>query len=41
MLQETKTEYYKDIVDALALPRPGVIEMMDAAIADPKLKVSY
>jgi len=38
-LQDTKTEFYKEIVDQAASPRPGVIELMDAAIATPNLAV--
>lgn len=38
-LQDCKTEAYKKIVDQAASPRPGVLELMDAAIADPNLAV--
>lgn len=38
-LQEQKTELYKDLIEEKAVPRPGVIELMDAAIADPKVAV--
>jgi len=38
-LQDCKTEAYKKIVDQAASPRPGVLELMDAAIADPTLAV--
>lgn len=38
-LQDAKTEFYKKIVDEAAEPRPGVIELMDAAIATPGLAV--
>eukprot|EP00560_Eucampia_antarctica_P002005 CAMPEP_0197834430 /NCGR_PEP_ID=MMETSP1437-20131217/22347_1 /TAXON_ID=49252 ORGANISM="Eucampia antarctica, Strain CCMP1452" /NCGR_SAMPLE_ID=MMETSP1437 /ASSEMBLY_ACC=CAM_ASM_001096 /LENGTH=315 /DNA_ID=CAMNT_0043439097 /DNA_START=33 /DNA_END=980 /DNA_ORIENTATION=+ len=38
-LQAHKTELYKDLIKAKAVPRPGVIELMDEAIADPKIAV--
>jgi HAD superfamily hydrolase (TIGR01509 family) len=38
-LQDTKTEFYKGIVDQAAEARPGVLELMDAAIAAPNLAV--
>jgi HAD superfamily hydrolase (TIGR01509 family) len=38
-LQAHKTELYKDLIEEKATPRPGVIELMDAAIADPKVAV--
>ena len=38
-LQDAKTEAYKKIVDRAASPRPGVLELMDAAIAAPNLAV--
>ena len=38
-LQDAKTEFYKQIVDQAASPRPGVLELMDAAIATPNLAV--
>ena len=38
-LQDAKTEYYKVIVEKVAKARPGVLELMDEAIADPNLKV--
>ena len=39
-LQDTKTDFYKVIVEKVATARPGVLELMDAAIADPNLKVT-
>lgn len=38
-LQDKKTEIYKGIVSEVAEPRPGVLELMDAAIATPGLAV--
>jgi len=38
-LQAHKTELYKDLIAEKATPRPGVIELMDAALADPKTAV--
>ena len=38
-LQDAKTEFYKEIVDKIATARPQVLEIMDAAIADPNVKV--
>mmetsp|Transcript_20029 Transcript_20029/g.60876 ORF Transcript_20029/g.60876 Transcript_20029/m.60876 type:complete len:305 (-) Transcript_20029:182-1096(-) len=38
-LQDAKTEFYKKIVDEAAEARPGVLELMDAAIATPGLAV--
>lgn len=38
-LQENKTNLYKDLIKEKAVPRPGVIELMDEAIADPKIAV--
>lgn len=38
-LQDAKTEFYKEIVEDLATARPGVLELMDEAIADPTIKV--
>ena len=37
-LQDCKTEAYKRLVSQ-ASPRPGILEMMDAAIADEKIAV--
>ena len=36
-LQDKKTEIYKSIVEQAASPRPGVLELMDAAIASPDI----
>lgn len=38
-LQDNKTNLYKDFIKEKAVPRPGVIELMDEAIADPKCAV--
>jgi len=38
-LQENKTNLYKELISAKAVPRPGVIELMDEALADPKCAV--
>jgi len=38
-LQDSKTEFYKELLGQVAKPRPGVIELLDEAIADPTLKV--
>lgn len=38
-LQAHKTELYKQLIAEKALPRPGVIELMDEALADPKIAV--
>jgi HAD superfamily hydrolase (TIGR01509 family) len=38
-LQAHKTELYKEMVEKKAVPRPGVIELMDEALADPKIAV--
>ena len=38
-LQDAKTEFYKEIVDKVAIARPGVLALMDEAIADPNIKV--
>lgn len=38
-LQDAKTEFYKQIVDEAATARPGVLELMDAAIAAPGLAI--
>jgi HAD superfamily hydrolase (TIGR01509 family) len=38
-LQDHKTELYKDLIKEKAIPRPGVIELMDEALADPKIAV--
>jgi len=39
LLQDAKTEFYKEIVEKIATARPQILEIMDAAIADPKVKV--
>jgi HAD superfamily hydrolase (TIGR01509 family) len=38
-LQAHKTELYKDLIAEKATPRPGVIELMDEALADPAIAV--
>merc|ERR1712176_296514 len=38
-LQDKKTEFYKEIVASQAEARPGVLRLMDAAIADPSIAV--
>merc|ERR1719223_2627664 len=38
-LQAHKTELYKEFIQQKAEPRPGVIELMDEAIADPNMAV--
>ena len=38
-LQDAKTDFYKVIINELATARVGVLELMDEAIADPKLLV--
>jgi len=38
-LQLNKTNIYKDLVASEAVPRPGVIELMDEALADPTIAV--
>lgn len=38
-LQAHKTNIYKDFIEEKAVPRPGVIELMDEALADPKIAV--
>eukprot|EP01036_Dinobryon_divergens_P025761 gene25761-34342_t len=38
-LQDMKTVFYKQIIEEVATARPGVLELMDAAIANPTLKV--
>jgi len=40
-LQDVKTEYYKILLEEVATPRPGIIELMDEAIKDPRIKVCY
>eukprot|EP00978_Attheya_sp_CCMP212_P048780 scaffold574189_cov47-Attheya_sp.AAC.1 len=38
-LQAHKTELYKELIAEQAKPRPGVLELMDEAIADPTMAV--
>jgi HAD superfamily hydrolase (TIGR01509 family) len=38
-LQEHKTNIYRDFIEEKAVPRPGVIELMDEALADPTIAV--
>ena len=38
-LQDKKTEFYKQIVETTATARPGVLRLMDEAIADPTVAV--
>lgn len=38
-LQAHKTQLYRDLIEEKAVPRPGVIELMDEALADPKIAV--
>lgn len=38
-LQEFKTNYYKTLLATEAKPRPGVLELMDEAFADPTIAV--
>jgi len=38
-LQDKKTEIYKEVVSQVAKARPGVLELMDQAIADPEIAV--
>ena len=38
-LQDKKTEFYKQIVETTATARPGVLRLMDEAIADPSVAV--
>lgn len=38
-LQDSKTDKYKSIVSEVAVARPGVLELMDAAIAAPEIRV--
>jgi HAD superfamily hydrolase (TIGR01509 family) len=38
-LQENKTNLYKKMIGERAKPRPGVVELMDEAIADPSIAV--
>jgi HAD superfamily hydrolase (TIGR01509 family) len=38
-LQAHKTEIYRDFIEEKAVARPGVIELMDEALADPRIAV--
>lgn len=38
-LQAHKTEIYRTFIEEKAVPRPGVIELMDEALADPRIAV--
>jgi len=38
-LQAHKTQIYRDFIEEKAVPRPGVIELMDEALADPNIAV--
>lgn len=38
-LQDHKTNIYKEFIEEKAVPRPGVIELMDEALADPRIAV--
>ena len=38
-LQAHKTEIYRTFIEEKASPRPGVIELMDEALADPRIAV--
>lgn len=38
-LQTDKTARYKQMVEEKAVPRPGVLELMDTALADPRIAV--
>mmetsp|Transcript_10213 Transcript_10213/g.15274 ORF Transcript_10213/g.15274 Transcript_10213/m.15274 type:complete len:472 (-) Transcript_10213:116-1531(-) len=38
-LQDAKTVYFKELVGQVATARPGVLELMDEAIADPNIAV--
>ena len=38
-LQDMKTEFYKDIVESQAIARPGVLRLIDEAIAAPDIAV--
>lgn len=38
-LQAHKTQIYRDFIEEKAVPRPGVIELMDEALADPTIAV--
>ncbi|EJK61435.1 hypothetical protein THAOC_18080 [Thalassiosira oceanica] len=38
-LQARKTDLYKELIAEKATPRPGVLELMDQALADPTVRV--
>ena len=38
-LQAHKTQIYRDFIEEKAVPRPGVVELMDEALADPTIAV--
>ena len=38
-LQDHKTELYKELIAEKAVSRPGVIELRDEALADPRIAV--
>jgi HAD superfamily hydrolase (TIGR01509 family) len=38
-LQAHKTNLYRDLIEEKAVPRPGVLELMDEALADPRIAV--
>mmetsp|Transcript_2446 Transcript_2446/g.3739 ORF Transcript_2446/g.3739 Transcript_2446/m.3739 type:complete len:316 (-) Transcript_2446:176-1123(-) len=38
-LQAHKTQIYRDFIEEQAVPRPGVLELMDEALADPTIAV--
>lgn len=38
-LQAHKTQIYRDFIEEKAVPRPGVLELMDEALADPTIAV--
>jgi HAD superfamily hydrolase (TIGR01509 family) len=38
-LQTHKTQIYKDFIEERAVPRPGVVELMDQALEDPTIAV--
>lgn len=40
-LQEVKNKFYLEELSDSAQTRPGVLELMDAALADPTVKVTH
>ena len=38
-LQDNKTALYKELIDKKAVCRPGLLQLMDEALADPKIAV--